>query len=267
MGRSTGKPAGRPAGRPGRVRAPVVLDLEAGDAAPPPPRVGWQVAVTTTVEGLGYELVDVERAQRGLLRITIDRVPGRQYSSRARLAQMLVAEPADLTQTQAAAQAEESLSVTVEDCEKVTRQLQYVLEVEGLDYGRLEVSSPGLDRPLKHAGDYARFAGQAVLVVLKQPFKGRKNWQGILSAAQVERAIGAEALVAEPMGGDQPAVGLTNQAWSLLVKDGKTEQVLGFDLDEVREARLVPVVNFKGRKADDGAAADAVANAPDQDGG
>jgi len=169
--------------------------------------MGWQEAINATVAGLGYELVDVERAQRGLLRITIDRIPGRVYT----VGRGLNAVP------------DAGEAVTVEDCEAVTRQLQYVLEVEGLDYARLEVSSPGLDRPLKREADYLRFAGQAVRIALKTPFEGRKAWEGVLSQGEGE-------------------------AWNLTFKNGKTEQVLGFTLQEVREARLVPVVDFKGRK-------------------
>ena len=59
--------------------------------------------------------------------------------------------------------------VTVEDCETVTRQLQYLLEVEGLDYRRLEVGSPGIDRPLRHEADYQRFQGQVIDLTLKAP--------------------------------------------------------------------------------------------------
>ena len=209
-------------------------------------RVGWQAAINSTVEGLGYELVDVERAQRGLLRITIDRVPGRAYHPRGGVAAVRV-------------EADGGEFVTVEDCEKVTRQLQFALEVEGLDYARLEVSSPGLDRPLKRPADYERFAGQAVQVVLKQPFKGRKNWQGVLTVAQ---AVGAESAPVPVLAHTTPATG-----WALVFKDGKTEQVLNFSLDEVREARLVPVVNFKGRKTQDSGGAKAPDAAPKQDGG
>lgn len=214
-------------------------------------RVGWQTAISSTVEGLGYELVDVERAQRGLLRITIDRVPGRAYSAQGGAAAAGL--PGDGGEF-----------VTVEDCEKVTRQLQYALEVEGLDYARLEVSSPGLDRPLKRAEDYQRFAGQAVQVVLKQAFKGRKNWQGVLTPgnAVADATDAADGAAASPAA---PAVALAT--WALVFKDGKTEQVLNFTLEEVREARLVPVVNFKGRKAPDGSGAEAPAAAPKQDGG
>lgn len=166
---------------------------------PGPGAVGWREAISGTVTGLGYELVDVERAPRGLLRITIDRIPGHSY-----------AQPSEF--------------VLVEDCEQVTRQLQYALEVEGLDYARLEVSSPGLDRPLKTEADYERFAGQAVHVTLKTPFQNRKVWQGVLNKAD-------------------------DGGWSLTFHEGKAPaQVLGFKFDEVREARLVPVVDFKGRK-------------------
>ncbi len=135
--------------------------------------------------------------------------------------------------------------------------------MEGLDYARLEVSSPGLDRPLKHPADYERFAGLAVQLTLKQPFKGRKNWQGVLtsSSAVASAAVATEALISDPT--KQPA-------WALVIQDGKTEQVLGFTLDEVREARLVPVVNFKGRKAADGSGVQtpaAAIHATEQDGG
>ncbi len=199
--------------------------------------MGWQEAIASTVAGLGYELVDVERAQRGLLRITIDRIAGHVYR----------------TGRGPDAVVDSNEFVTVEDCEQVTRQLQYALEVEGLDYARLEVSSPGLDRPLKREADYQRFVGLQISVTLKQPFEKRKNWQGVLTRPENQGEAGA---------------------WSLVFKVGKTEQVLGFTLQEVREARLVPVVNFKGRPsklgddAETGGANEAAAKpAPEVDGG
>lgn len=160
------------------------------------------VAIETTVTGLGYELVEIERAAQGLLRITIDRLPGRSYPSGG------------------------GEFITVEDCELVTRQLQYVLEVEGVDYHRLEVSSPGLDRPLKTDAHFARFVGELVRITLKQPFQGRKHYEGRLAAAAAPEA-----------------------GWELHFNDGKADQVLGFALAELRESRLVPVIDFKGRKA------------------
>src|SRR5438477_12562379 len=116
--------------------------------------MNWQAAVERTVTGLGYELVDTERSARGLLRVFIDRQsddPAGEF-------------------------------ITVDDCEKVTRQLQHVLEVDGVAYERLEVSSPGLDRPLRSAADFGRFAGHQVEIGLKLPFKGRKRFKGELLA-------------------------------------------------------------------------------------
>jgi ribosome maturation factor RimP len=167
-----------------------------------PARADARGSIEVTVTGLGYELVDVEREPRGLLRVTIDRLPGRSYPSGP------TGDGAEF--------------VTVDDCELVTRQLQYSLEVDGVAYERLEVSSPGLDRPLKTAAHLLRFVGQQVSVTLKQPFQGRKAFKGVL-------------------GGDE-------SGWTLVLDDGKGEQVLGFALAEVREARLVPVLDFKGRK-------------------
>ena len=156
------------------------------------------LAIERTVTGLNYELVDVERSAAGLLRIFIDR---------------------------ANAAGGEAAPINVEDCELVTRQLQYALEVEGVAYERLEVSSPGLDRPLKRPADYERFVGHEVSLTLKLPFKGRKNFRG--------------QLMARPDG------------WRLALAAGShgkdSEQALDFSFEEVREARLVPVLDFKGR--------------------
>jgi ribosome maturation factor RimP len=166
--------------------------------------MSWQQAIDRTVTGLGYELVDLERSGGGLLRVYIDRVQGKAYPTG------------------------ESEFVTVEDCEAVTRQLQYVLEVEHCDYARLEVSSPGLDRPLKRESDYARFAGAAIDLTLKLPLQGRKKFKGVLAARD-----GGWRLALEPAAGSKPE---------------QPEQTLDFVFDEVREARLVPVIDFKGRK-------------------
>ena len=160
--------------------------------------MNWQAAVESTVTGLGYDMVDCERTPGGLLRVYIDLVP-------------------DLSSVGA-----EERHITVEDCERVTRQLQYVLEVEACAYERLEVSSPGLDRPLKKASDYQRFEGSEIEVTLKIAFQGRKKYRGLLSAQA--------------------------EGWRIVFNDGKADQALDFSLDEVREARLVPVVDFKGRR-------------------
>ena len=158
--------------------------------------------------GLGYDLVDAEKSAGGLLRVFIDNLP-----------------PSDLF-------------ITVDDCEKVTRQLQHVLEVEGCAYERLEVSSPGLDRPLKKAADYARFAGQQIEITLKLPFKGRKKFSGELQALDEGWRLVLDA--PKPTRGVKRAAAAPGAA--------ETDQALDFSLDEVREAHLVPVVDFKGRR-------------------
>ncbi|MEO7152615.1 MAG: ribosome maturation factor RimP [Burkholderiaceae bacterium] len=158
--------------------------------------MNWAEAVERTVAGLGYDLVDTERTAGGLLRVFIDHVPGDASSE----------------------------FITVDDCEKVTRQLQHVLEVEGSAYSRLEVSSPGLDRPLRRPADYARFCGAEIDLTLKLAFQGRKKYCGMLQRA--------------PEG----------EGWRVVMGTAPSEQALDFSLDEVREARLVPVVDFKGRR-------------------
>ena len=162
----------------------------------------WQRAVHDTVTGLGYDLVDAQRSAGGLLRVFIDK---------------LVAHP---VAGQAGGDADHF--ITVEDCEKVTRQLQHVLEVASCDYHRLEVSSPGLDRPLKKQADFERFAGEQIELTLKLALKGRKKYRGEL------RAQGT--------------------GWRVVVGEGESQQALDFVLEDVREAHLVPVLDFKGRR-------------------
>jgi ribosome maturation factor RimP len=104
--------------------------------------------VEQTVGGLGYELVDVERSGRGLLRVFIDKPQG----------------------------------ICVEDCQLVSNQLTRLFTVENVDYDRLEISSPGLDRPLKKEADFIRFAGQKAQIKLRMPIATRKNFVGIIGA-------------------------------------------------------------------------------------
>ena len=146
--------------------------------------------IETTVTGLGYELVDLERTGRGMLFVYIDQPAG----------------------------------ISLEDCEKVTRQLQHVLTVENIDYERLEVSSPGLDRPLRKLADFERFAGSEVSVTLKKPLDGRKTYRGILHAPNGE------------------TIGLEFER-----KKGEAA-MLDFTLADIDKARLIPHVDFRSRK-------------------
>lgn len=164
---------------------------------------GVMVQLTELIEGavagLGYEVVDVERSGRGMLRVFIDFPVG------------------------AADSPVPHAGIAIDDCEKVSRQLQHVLTVENIDYERLEVSSPGLDRPLKKLSDFARFAGAEVVVTLKRPLDGRKQYRGVLHAPQGE-TIGLEF-------------------------EGKAgPALLDFTLGDIDRARLVPQVDFRSRK-------------------
>lgn len=195
--------------------------------------VALKEIVEQIVAGLGYDLVEIERSAGGLLRITIDFpwVP-----------------PAD-------GGAEPEQFVTVEDCEKVTRQLQFALEVEGTEYKRLEVSSPGIDRPLRHQQDFERFVGQVVDVTLKLPMgaaasgqvnANRKKFRGVLERAeQMEGAAVPDVGSWQIVWRDEPDV----KPGAKVSKKRPLAplQALGFTFDELRDARLAPIVNFKGR--------------------
>jgi ribosome maturation factor RimP len=179
--------------------------------------MSWQNIVASTVTGMGYELVETERTPGGLLRVFIDRVAGDPRGE----------------------------FIVVEDCEVVTHQLQHVLEVEGCSYQRLEVSSPGLDRPLKKPADFARFAGQPVNLTLKLPFKGRKKFRGMLLALPDGERIGWRLLLDDAVSVRLKAKGATDAVAPTV---DEFDRALDFELDEVREARLVPVLDFKGRR-------------------
>ena len=185
-------------------------------------KVALQQTVEETVTGLGYDLVEIQRSAGGLLRITIDH----PWSAES-----------------------PELFVNVEDCERVTRQLQFALEVDGSDYQRLEVSSPGIDRVLRHAQDFERFAGSIVDLTLKAPMgaaaagqvsANRKKFRGKLERG----ANGSGWQIAwrdEPQA--KPGQKISKKRMDTPV------HVLGFSLDELREARLAPIVDFKGRKS------------------
>lgn len=127
--------------------------------------------------GLGYELVLLERAGRGLIRIFIDKPGG----------------------------------ITIDDCVAVSNHLTHLFTVENVDYERLEVSSPGLDRPLVKPQDYARFAGEDVTLKLRVPADNRRRLVGTL-------------------------VGLEGEAVKLIVNGAE----VSVDLRNVEGARLKP---------------------------
>jgi len=110
-----------------------------------------QTIIEQAVNGLGFELVDFETSPRArLLRVFIDGPKG----------------------------------VSVDDCAAVSHHLTRLFAVENIDYDRLEVSSPGLDRPLKRAADFERFAGQEAQVRLRLPVNGQRNFTGVLAGVE-----------------------------------------------------------------------------------
>ena len=125
--------------------------------------------VETTLAGLGYELVDLGISGRGLYRVFLDKPGG----------------------------------ITLDDCERVSNQLTRLFVVEGVDYDRLEVSSPGLDRPLKKEADFIRFRGEKASLKLRMPLEGRKNFIGILGEVK-------DGVLQLDMDGKQVAIMLSN---------------------------------------------------------
>ena len=103
-----------------------------------------QNILETTLPGLGYELVDYERTPQGTLRVFIDKEGG----------------------------------ITIEDCATVSNHLSRVFTVENIDYINLEISSPGLDRPLKKPADFVRFSGSLVKLKTRLSADGQKNFIG-----------------------------------------------------------------------------------------
>jgi ribosome maturation factor RimP len=154
--------------------------------------------------GMDVELVDVERAALGLLRVTIDRVGG----------------------------------VRIEDCEQVSRQLSRVFEVENVDYKRLEVGSPGVDRPLRNEADFRRFAGERIEIKLREALDGRKVFSGTLTVPEDDGAAASDA-----------AAGVHKTVFGLEFEAKKNEvQVLNFTVEDIERAKLDPVLDFKGKK-------------------
>ena len=102
--------------------------------------------VETTLTGMGYELVDLELSGRGMMRVFMDKPEG----------------------------------IAVEDCERVSNQLVRLFTVEGVEYERLEVSSPGLDRVVKKEADFVRFKGEKAKFKLRLPVNGSKQLVGII---------------------------------------------------------------------------------------
>lgn len=208
-----------------------------------------QAAIERTVGAMGYDLVDLEFAGRGLLRVFIDLSPERLAAARSE-GQAEGVEP----------------MIRVEDCEQVSHQLTHVLTVENIDYSRLEVSSPGMDRPLRRAADYERFAGSEVSLRLRVPLKGRRNFSGVLLRDEAQPGGWVLELSAQQEPAGKPGAGKgarsakagkagsaakaakdlkgTVGAQAPSAEEAQTVERLSFVLEDVERARLVPQVKF-----------------------
>ncbi len=132
--------------------------------------------VGSTLAGLGYELVDLEITGRGMVRVFIDKPPvGQPAGDKPVGTEPLGNEPLGTEPS-----GQRLAGITLEDCERVSNQLTRLFAVEGVAYDRLEVSSPGLDRPLKKEADFVRFRGERASLKLRVPLDGRKNFIGVL---------------------------------------------------------------------------------------
>ena len=105
-----------------------------------------QALLETTLSGMGYELVQVVQGRGRQLQVFIDKPGG----------------------------------IDIDDCVAVSNHLTRLFTVENIDYERLEVSSPGLDRRLTRPADYVRFAGEDVAVKLRVPMENRRKLTGKL---------------------------------------------------------------------------------------
>lgn len=217
------------------------------------------IAIDRAVADLGFELVDLEQSQAGLLRVFIDIADG-------------------------------SRLITVEDCELTSRQLVHQLPVEGIDFARLEISSPGMDRRLSRPRHFERFMGERIKIKLRRPLGGRRQFEGHLApvgfgeeptAAPVSDERGDATPAASSAGGHYRLVLTVESAPKPRAKSkskGKSQSnaksqaddeaevmpaapspdqspadelsshVLDFHLQDLESARLVPDLPFKEKK-------------------
>ena len=165
--------------------------------------------VDDALTSFSLELVEIERAPRGLLRVFIDRPAGHGF-------------------------------VTVEDCSKVSNQLSHALTVENVEYERLEVSSPGLDRILKSAKDFMRFRGQPVRVRLNTLVDNRKRFDGLVTEVIDDEIVFSVTGADEAAGAKvSKAVKSAKKAVDAAGADQKTVRV---KLGQIEKARLIPQI-------------------------
>jgi ribosome maturation factor RimP len=165
-------------------------------------------AIMEGVRGLGYELVDVETSGRGMVRVFIDAPSG----------------------------------ISVGDCEKVSNHLTRVFAVENIEFDRLEVSSPGLDRPLKRLADFRRFAGRRVKLRLSVPINGKKRYDALIGNVEGQQEKGSVLFaVLEPASAPSNAAKKTAKVKTQVKKPESIPSLeIKVALSLIEKCRLVP---------------------------
>ena len=178
--------------------------------------------IAETVTGLGFEFVEFERLSRGLLRVTID--------------------------------SEKDGGIAVDDCERVSDQLTRLFTVEDIDFDRLEVSSPGVDRPLKRLSEWRRFVGRVAHVELYEPLHaeglpeaGRRKFDGkILSVSEEDDAISFS--IEEIHFARTPSEAARAKKAKGKALEAKEPVSVRFAFADVDRANLIAQLDFKGNK-------------------
>jgi ribosome maturation factor RimP len=165
-------------------------------------------AIESLAADLGYEVIDIEHSSGGLLRVYID-MP------------------------------EADRLINVQDCERVSNHLVHGLPVMGVDFQRLEVSSPGMDRRLTKPKHFRQFLGCEVKLKLRQALSGRKNFQGQLTVADTDTST-----VSSTSGAQEQ----DERFFLIFQADDGSEQQLDFLVSDIDQARLVPQLPFKERR-------------------
>ena len=159
--------------------------------------------VTASVAGLGYELVDFEHSARGLMRVFIDKPDG----------------------------------IGVEDCAVVSNHLTRVFVVENIEFERLEVSSPGLDRPLKSLANFRQYIGCGVKVRLNMLVDGRKRFDGIVESVDGETIV---FVVTEEAAGTKSANHSKKSGTQRRVGAEETKKRIHVPFSSIDKTRLIP---------------------------
>jgi ribosome maturation factor RimP len=209
--------------------------------------------IAKSIQAMGYEMLEIEHLARGLLRITID---WPDDYSRASVSTSEI--PASVP---TAPRMSERM-ITVDDCEKVTRQLQFVLEVESVAYERLEVGSPGLNRRIYKPSDLDRFAGCLVELTLKEPpatavqagilptlCLSQKKYQGSLETVEAGNAWRIQWTPRSRSASSSPSrpprsSGKPSKKRNESTQINCPQYALPFVWTDVHEARLVPDIDF-----------------------